>query len=155
MRTSYCPSGLVRGRALRVALASCAFGATLAGSSAAHAQLDVNSPLPNVLLLVDTSGSMEYMADGSLPPTCVPGSPSSLNRWGTLLEVLTGGVKNRSCYKQSRGSAAFIAEYKLGSADPYDKGYFLPFHRLLSNNCAAGPGTLPVNAFDWPANAIK
>ena len=59
---------------------------------AASAQVDVNPPLPNVLLLVDTSGSMEYMATGALPTNCTVGGVSDLNRWATLVSVLTGTI---------------------------------------------------------------
>jgi type IV pilus assembly protein PilY1 len=33
----------------------------------AEAQIDINPPLPNVLLVIDTSGSMENMASGKRP----------------------------------------------------------------------------------------
>ena len=41
--------------------------AALSYSGRAAAQADLTPPLPNVLLLIDTSGSMEYLADGTLP----------------------------------------------------------------------------------------
>ena len=68
----------------------------------ARAQLagTTTRPLPNVLLLVDSSGSMERMPDNSLPsdnrgaPTpsniCSPGVESTPNRWGMLIQALTG-----------------------------------------------------------------
>ncbi len=121
----------------------------------AAAQMDINPPLPNVLLLVDSSGSMEKMPDGKLPAVCTPGKASDLNRWGTLVSVLTGTVKNRSCYAMNRSSSAFVNEYSIKGYAPYDKGYHLPHHRIVSNNCVAGPGVLPSNAFSWPSNAIK
>ncbi|MCC6528555.1 MAG: hypothetical protein IT373_38265 [Polyangiaceae bacterium] len=138
----------------KILTVSTALGASLAAPSAL-AQQDINPPLPNVLLLVDTSGSMEYMPDGSLPANCTPGATSDENRWTTLVEVLTGTVKNRSCYRQSRFSTPFINEYGIGGEAPYDKNYFLPFHRILSNNCTLGPGTLPANAFDWTSGSLK
>src|SRR5258706_14298207 len=77
-------------------------------------QLDVNPPLPNVLLLIDNSGSMERMIDGSLPednvggtnqcnvtcntatpPACTFGpTPTAPNRWSALLQALTGTPTN-------------------------------------------------------------
>ena len=44
-------------------------GAALAVASgpAAAQQVDTNPPLPNVLLMIDNSGSMERMIDGTLP----------------------------------------------------------------------------------------
>jgi type IV pilus assembly protein PilY1 len=129
--------------------------ATLLVSSAAVAQTELNQLLPNVLLLVDSSGSMEYMPDGSLPTTCDPAQSSDLNRWGTLLTVLTGTIQNRGCYKQFRTGAQFIAEYSIGGVEPYDTDYFLPYHRYLSNGCVPTPGDLPPNAFDWSPNPIE
>ena len=50
----------------------------IAGS--ASAQSDLSPPPPNVMLLIDTSGSMEYMADGTSPLVdnagkCLPPAP--------------------------------------------------------------------------------
>ena len=134
--------------------------AILASVSIADAQLDVNPPLPNVLLLIDSSGSMEAMAAGQLPAqsgaTCTPGTTTPLNRWATLLTVLTGTISNFSCYAQDRSSSAFLNEYILpGSVNPIDYKYYVPFHRVLSNGCTYGPGTMPTNWWEFPANAIK
>lgn len=134
--------------------------AILAASSAADAQLDVNPPLPNVLLLIDSSGSMDLMPNGQLPAqsgaTCTPGTTTPLNRWASLLTVLTGTIQNFSCFAQDRSSSSFLNEYTLpGSVQPIDYKYYLPFHRVLSNGCAFGPGTLGANWWDFPTNAIK
>lgn len=128
--------------------------AALLVSTTAAAQIDLNQPLPNVLLLVDSSGSMEYMPDGSLPAVCDPNQTSDLNRWGTLLSVLTGSIQNRGCYKQFRTGSQFTAEYGIHGVDPYDTEYFLPYHRYTSNGCVPTPGALPANAFDWSPNPI-
>lgn len=139
--------------------------ATLAMSWAipnAHAQVDIEPPLPNVLLLVDTSGSMDYKIDGS-KVACSQRDPSltaepiaidsEKSRWTQLIEVLTGDVQNYSCYTQDRSSPAFLQEYSLGVApsfEPYDKGYHVPYHRILSNGCTIGPGTVnSSDAFAW------
>jgi type IV pilus assembly protein PilY1 len=86
-----------------------------AGQAAAQGQADTNPPVPNVLLLLDNSGSMERMIDGSLPestpanacnctdngplhaPTCVfpdssnPSVSSPIpNRWNTVQQAMTG-----------------------------------------------------------------
>ena len=90
-----------------------------AGDARAQGQTDVNPPLPNVLLLVDNSGSMERMIDGTLPEatpenacdisncivtggappttTCTVATRSSPlttfpapNRWNNVLQALTG-----------------------------------------------------------------
>lgn len=145
---------------LKFLLGSAGVLSTLGATITARAQVDINPPLPNVLLLIDTSGSMENMIDGKTPEasgaTCKPGVQATpMNRWATLLSVLTGTIDNFSCQSLDRSSAAFLNEYKLGTANPYDYKYYLPFHRVLSNGCVAGPGTIPTNWWDWPANAIK
>jgi type IV pilus assembly protein PilY1 len=105
---------------MRIAVA---FGAsTLFWSAASFAQqVDANPPLPNVLLLIDNSGSMERMIDGTIPesnpanacncvdngpnnpPTCTfPDSSNMLasspspNRWNTLQQVMTGSLAAQS-----------------------------------------------------------
>ena len=121
----------------------------------ALAQQDINPPLPNVMLMVDTSGSMEFMPDGSIPTVCgATNNSSDINRWAALVSVLTGTVENRGCYKQLRSSANFVTEYAIGGVPPYDQLYGLPHHRIVSNGCVAGPGVLPANAYTWPAGAI-
>ncbi len=101
---------------IRVAVA---FGvSTLFWSVASFAQqIDTNPPLPNVLLLIDNSGSMERMIDGTIPesnpanacncvdngpnnpPTCTfpdvstpTGHSPNPNRWNTLQQVMTGSL---------------------------------------------------------------
>jgi type IV pilus assembly protein PilY1 len=136
------------------------FGA-VAMPGAAWAQNDLTPPLPNVLLLVDSSGSMERMIDGTMPENvgaaCTPGTPMSKdqwNRWATLVQVLTGDIENFSCQAIDRKSQAFVSEYSWNGVKPYDFQYHLPFHRLVSNDCVAGPGAMdPTNWFDWPAPA--
>src|SRR5262245_56230172 len=139
-------------------LAGAALAAAVLAPLRASAQVDINPPLPDVLLLIDTSGSMEYMiaADASgkevLPgapgspanSACVPGvvNPGQvLNRWASLVSVLTGTINNFSCQSVTR-DPSFASEYKFYGANPYDLYYPLPFNRLLSNGCAIGPGTL-------------
>ena len=118
-------------------------------------------PMPNVLLLVDTSGSMERMPDNSLPSAnigvsgglnnaCNPGVETNPNRWGMLLQALTGNMQPfYSCVAQDRSSAAFKNEFKIAGTAPYDATYFLPYHRPLTGAaasdtvCALGPSRLP------------
>jgi type IV pilus assembly protein PilY1 len=132
----------------------------------ARAQGTVQRPMPNVMLLVDTSGSMERMADstlpsdnagggsGGLPNACSPGVESNPNRWGMLIQALTGNLQPfYSCAAMSRSSgaagAAFRNEYKINGLPPYDTDYALPYHRPLSGSalntttCALGPSRLP------------
>src|SRR6188474_3484885 len=87
----------------------------LGATSSTWAQTDIAPPLPNVLLLVDTSGSMEFKADGSTV-TCNPGRPDLTNersRWINVVEVLTGTINDYSCDSLSRLSDPFKNEYKL------------------------------------------
>ncbi len=145
------------GRVLAAAASLATFAAATLGARNARAQADINPPLPNVVLLVDTSGSMEEMSDGTLPKTCSEssGTTSDMNKWTTLLEVLTGTVKGRTCYKMERNTSEFLKEYRVDSKEPYDEGYHLPYHRIVSNGCVAGPGTRPTKIYDWPDNAIR
>jgi type IV pilus assembly protein PilY1 len=120
----------------------------------AGAQADLNPPLPNVLLLVDTSGSMEYKIDGT-PVTCNPGNTANVNdksRWTNLVEVLTGTIDNYSCQTINRldsGVGFRTGEYAW-AGDPYDFRYPIPYHRPLANGCAAGPGIQNTNPFIYP-----
>src|SRR5579871_2818401 len=95
-------------------LGALACAATFFVSAGANAQLgSSNVPMPNVLLLLDTSGSFEYMIDGKLPEApgengtcCVggavgcgatngfPGTTESVpNRWGVAVQALTGNIQ--------------------------------------------------------------
>lgn len=130
-------------------------------NKSAWAQSDIDPPMPNVLLLVDSSGSMERMIDNSLPK-CNPGVTTPLNRWATLLTVLTGTLTDYSCHELKRTSSLFNKEYSINNVDPYDDSYFLPYHRPLSkdasgNVCALGPGILPPSwlTFPVPSNAFR
>src|ERR1043165_3187209 len=97
---------------LALGLAVCSLGS----ARAAFAQSDTLQIPPNVLLLVDTSGSMEWKSSttgcpNNLPcfPKCVPDQPNTgsliqneKSRWTELLEVLTGSLQNYSCFAQPR-----------------------------------------------------
>jgi type IV pilus assembly protein PilY1 len=125
-------------------------------SARARAQADLNPPLPNVLLLVDTSGSMEYKTDGT-SVSCSPGNTAGVNdrsRWIDLVEALTGTIDNYSCQTINRldsGVGYRTSEYAL-SGDPYDFRYPIPYHRPLSDGCAAGPGAQSSNPFIYPTS---
>jgi type IV pilus assembly protein PilY1 len=125
--------------------------AAIATPRAASAQADVNPPLPNVLLLVDTSGSMEYESSSNRFPTCDPDGTqaSEKSRWIELVEVLSGSIQDYRCAALDRSSAAFRDEYQISSVDPYDWGYKNPYHRPLSGTCTPGPGNLPSNPYAW------
>lgn len=124
------------------------------------AQSDVEKPLPNVLLLVDTSGSMEFKAEEDKFPRCRPGSPTQTNeksRWIDLIEVMTGTFEEYSCFAHDRSSASFINEYSLDGRAPYDAGYVNPHHRAISNDCVVGPGVPPPQQtpYAFPQNAVQ
>lgn len=120
-------------------------------STSALAQVDIAPPLPNVLLLLDTSGSMEYMPDGTLPTCAVGEAP---NRWRGLVNVLTGTLNNAAgeagCEPILRASAAYINEYSVAGNPPPDWDYSkIPHHyRPVSNNCVIGPGA-DINSIKW------
>lgn len=144
--------------ALRARLGLAGLLAALLASPRAAAQAEAEKPPPNVLLLVDTSGSMEFKTDGAFP-TCVPGDSalSEKSRWIELIEVMTGSFENYSCWAQNRSSADFRNEFSLGTVAPYDFGYINPFHRPLSGSCLYGPGVLPSpsSPYEWPDRAVN
>jgi type IV pilus assembly protein PilY1 len=156
---------LVTGSAATLALS--------AWTGSARAQLDIDPPLPNVLLMIDTSGTMEYLirpdaaGNNVLPGTpattaCdLTTTPSEQNRWTSLVSVLTGTINNFKCSATQRNTPAFKTEYGLGVVPPpatwlapYDWSYYLPFNRMYSNGCTPGPGVPSSNWYDWPGNSI-
>ena len=119
-----------------------ALGATTMGlpTQAAAQAPDVRNVRPVVMLMVDTSGSMERLGDCA----CTSGSPSCTNclpdctrsqqnRWATVLEALTGGFNDFSCTTQSRNTAAYATQY--------DFGYYLP-HIALNWSSQSTDGVL-------------
>jgi type IV pilus assembly protein PilY1 len=142
--------------------------ATFLVSDRANAQLGAaNVPLPNVMLLLDTSGSFEYMIDGKTPETageggtcCVAGAvgcdvangypagsgESTPNRWGVAVQALTGSIlPYYQCASMNRSQQGFYNQYAIstggGVKAPYDYQYYLPFHRPVSLDQSAGlPG---------------
>lgn len=136
-------------------LALSAAGISTLAPCTAHAQgrSPIQAPPPNVLLLVDTSGSMERMPDGTMP-TCSPGVASEPNRWGSILQSLTGSAQPfYSCGRILRDNSAvtsgdmnkntfesaFWNTGILGALDlqaEYDVGYSLPHHRMLTGSTA-------------------
>ncbi|MGC4092143.1 MAG: hypothetical protein QM756_30525 [Polyangiaceae bacterium] len=148
----------VLGRVGRHALTLLALGVL---PRTALGQTDVNPTLPDVLLLVDTSGSMEYKVGSTDFPKCYPdgSATSEKSRWIELVEVLTGSIPDYRCQRIDRGAASFATgEYSLPGTPrvtPYDYLYEDPFHRLLSGTCAMGPGTPPTNAYAFPDTAIN
>ncbi len=168
----------LRGTLLGLLGGACALSA---GHTARAQQVDVNPPLPNAVILLDTSGSMEKMLDGNDPEsegaTCSPGVSTLPNRWGIAMQSLTGDMAPYySCYGMSRASGSeFDSEYKINGISPYDVNYFLKYHRPATGSsaataCLVAPGALPGvpggqgvgtppksaggNATDFPAGSI-
>ncbi len=130
-------------------------------------QIDTNPPAPNVLILLDNSGSMERMIDGRVPEAdgnacdydmngqAIPtATPPQANRWGAVIQALTGTFQNNqyNCIDMPRTSGGqFVNEYKIGGQKPYDADYYLDYHRPVfldsSTNpptaCVIAPGSLP------------
>lgn len=142
----------------------------LAHSAGATAQSDTNPAKPNVLLLVDTSGSMEWKSsnagcpdDKPCYPTCKPdqpndgvNNPNEKSRWTELLEVMTGSIQKYSCFAQARKGALYTQEFQLGTFSPPDLGYKDPYHRPLSDSCAPSPGVFPslTNPYEFPTGGV-
>ena len=148
----------IGGAKLRSASMVSAVGASLLWVGAAHAQAasDVAPPLPNVLIILDSSGSMERMPNGLLPlqdngTPMIPGSTATLakNRWVTAVEVMSGSINHYSLLAEDRSSADFRHEFGLGGTDPYDANYSLYHYRPMTSNCALGSNSL-TQAATWP-----
>lgn len=156
-----------------LALAGAPLLALLFAADVARAQqVDTNPPLPNVMLLIDNSGSMERMIDGNTPETdanagtpsgtnscnCVDNGPDRAptcnwtattpapNRWNILQQALSGSLTNGfNCIAMPRTtSSAFGTEYEINRLQPYDANYYLPFHRLVAKDPTA-PNATSVN----------
>lgn len=134
-------------------------------------QTDTNPPLPNVLLLLDNSGSMERMIDGTLPEdtpantcdcnattgACTWSSTISPNRWGMVTQAMTGNFLNGyHCAAMPRTPGSIFAQqYEIGGVAPYDLNYYLKFHVPIAKDttnssnpvpCVNAPGSLPGGA---------
>lgn len=96
----------LRSRRALVSLSSLGlFGAvSLTLSSSAEAQSVVNVKEPNVLLLLDTSGSMAWAYDGTSLNNQSCASAGKNTRWSALAEVLTGKINNLTCGRVRQGS---------------------------------------------------
>lgn len=136
----------------RISLVALAAASITLTAQNASAQTDVTLQLPNAILLVDSSASMEFKAtepgDKNEPelPKCDPkksGKESNeASRWIDLIEVLTGTIDDRRCEsipRSGKDAEGFRSEYAIGSVNPPDYGFDTPFHRVMSGTCAPGP----------------
>lgn len=99
---------------------------------------DVRSIRPAVMLLVDSSLSMEYMtsyvpagasrgcATPGACPVCTGGAGDQKNRWTTTLEALTGTFGSYTCTRQSDASGYRTTPMYLGQ---YDYRAQVPYHQ--------------------------
>lgn len=98
-----------------------------APSSGDASPLDDSTPL--VMLLFDTSGSLERMADCTCEtPGCEECLPNCMhgdrNRFANMLEVLSGTFDDFSCETIPRNGPSDVF-----SEDDYDLGYYLPYNK--------------------------
>ncbi len=147
----------------------------LAATAARAQQVDTNPPLPNVLLMIDNSGSMERMMDGNTPETdpnpltatgtnacnCTDNGPGlaptcnwtatqlpSPNRWAIVQESFAGSLQNGfSCVAMPRAvGSTFTQEYQIALQNPYDTSYYLPFHRMVAKDATASNASIALPA---------
>ena len=119
---------------------ACLLIALLAGSGTVAAQApDIRNIRPHLMLLVDTSGSMERK------PDCICTTPACLeclplcsagtyeqNRWAIVAQALTGEFSPYECNSDTRIGGIYSGQY--------DEGYFLP-HIQLPQELVAYTGT--------------
>lgn len=139
------------------ALVTMAAPAPAAAQGSVGASLDdLRGILPYMMLVVDTSGSMERlpactcttpgceecMPDCSLPndgngkpPVGGDGEELKKNRWAVTLEALTGTFNNFECEALQR---------TVTNGMSYDLGYYLPYHQPW--DCSVSPAG---EACDW------
>lgn len=134
LRTKLSASVPTLGLTLALALAA------LAAPAPASAQPpDIRSVPPVVMLLVDSSGSMEKVGGCacSTPacteclPDCNVGSPDR-NRWTTVVEAFTGTIDSYSCESQDRSASAFAGQP--------DYRYFMPHIAAGGIDCLSTAG---------------
>ncbi len=146
-----------RTTALKI-IAALGGSALVLAPSYARAQSDVTPPLPNILILLDTSGSMERKPDGTLPTVATNATSTEKNRWVQALEVLGGSITGYSMLNVKRDGTSgsdFWNEYNLSGVSPYDADYYLPHFRPMSKvgakTCTIGSSSLST-AKSWPAD---
>ncbi len=121
-------------------------GLWVAPTARAQSAPDVRNVRPVVMLLVDTSGSMERSGTCTCTtPTCDECYPvctgtvgtDTPNRWATVVEALTGSWSNFSCTREDRNTSSFVGQF--------DYNYFLP-HFVVPSTAQNDDGILDVYA---------
>src|SRR5215472_3495955 len=170
--------------AVRVA-ASAAGAAALVFAADARAQLGAaNVPLPNVLILLDTSGSFEKMIDGANPEDannqagqpqnpdaqgnyarCLagstplpPGGPTAQsvpNRWGVAVQALTGTMQPYfTCFAMDRTQPQFIGEYGIQDVSGQHASYDAGYYLPFHRPLAPNTGTSPATFCAFTPGAL-
>lgn len=117
-------------------------GSVLLPATVRAQAIDVEPPMPNVLILLDTSGSMSRKMGEEAFPDCSDGATKAEldeTRWFAVVQALTGEIPADAigCQKIDRVDGTFTDLY---GSDIYDKGYYIPFYQLQSNGCGHVPG---------------
>ncbi len=126
---------------------------------AGTARADTQFLAPDVLLLIDSSGSMERTTlwngtDWAMPQCGTWVAPKSVDmnatvledaghtytasdRWMMVVKALTGSVQDMACVTQLRTDPRFRDEFGIGdlpasSVQPIDTGYYLPYNRIVA-----------------------
>jgi type IV pilus assembly protein PilY1 len=119
--------------------------------AAAQTDPDLREIIPYLMLVIDTSGSMERKVSCTCTTPgcteCLPDCNDSnvnarKNRWAVTLEALTGTFNNFSCEPLLRTSQNGMS---------YDLGYFLPYHQPW--DCTSQAAGTPCSPFVTPTNA--
>jgi type IV pilus assembly protein PilY1 len=126
---------------MKKALTTLLVGLGLLHGAVAQAQdaADLANPEPLVLLLLDSSGSMERMTGGPTAPlprcTGTAINPSQRNRWATMVEALSGSWRN---------DEYFCTQVPRTDSSLPDYRYVLPHHRLPAGISQLSDGILDV-----------
>jgi type IV pilus assembly protein PilY1 len=123
-------------RTQRIAMTALLAGALPSLASAQNAPADVRNIKPVVMLLVDTSGSMERLTDDTALPVCANNPTADAdqkNRWTVTLEALTGTFSSFACREVDRSSLA---------TSEMDYAYYLPHFEVTTAASQASDGLL-------------
>ncbi len=126
----------MRQKQIPILVSIASFATCLSATARAQDGLgDVRALKPVLMLIVDTSGSMERLPAESLPScTGVPASDATQkSRWTGTVEALTGSYINYACQRQDRSTYA---------TTEYDFGYYLPHFAPVTGIAQAGDGVL-------------
>jgi type IV pilus assembly protein PilY1 len=102
---------------------------------------DVRDIKPVIMLLVDTSGSMERLTSSASLPVCANDTVADAdqkNRWAVTLEALTGTFNTFACRETNRSTYA---------PTEMDYGYYLPHFDITSINNQSNDGLLDTYKF--------